>query len=495
MTKLCASLTERNTDSVLAAMRALPAEVEVAEVRLDLMDSFDLERLCAGKDRPIIVTNRPVRQGGACRAPEPRRLELLRAAARAGADYVDVELDSVAALGELPAGCARIVSHHDFEGTPADLESLVRRILDTGPDVAKIAVTARDVAEVAPVLRLLERHAGRVPMIALSMGEEGVASRILAPKFGAYLTYASAESGREAAPGQLPARAMIDTYRFRRIGRDTELYGVVANPVAHSMSPAVHNAAFAATGLDAVYLPFKVHDPGAFLAAFEGFELRGLSVTIPHKETMLRLMDEVDETARRIGAVNTVLVKDGRRYGSNTDVAAAVSAIERAAVRAGMGDLSGRSVLIVGAGGAARAIAYGLLERNARLTIANRTVSRAETLAAELGAEACGLDDIARLRPEVLVNATSVGMWPGVDRTPVPAAVLRAGMVVFDSVYNPPETRLLREAQQAGAVVASGLEWFVNQAAAQFETWTGQLAPRAAMEEALRAGLKGTAGP
>ncbi|MHC4481658.1 MAG: type I 3-dehydroquinate dehydratase, partial [Planctomycetota bacterium] len=260
MTKLCVALAEEDTDSTLAAMRALPAQVDLVEVRLDMMQTYDLERICAGKDRPIIVTNRPVREGGACEDPELPRLAVLRRAAELGADYVDVELDVVAQLGELPGTTGRIVSRHDCEGTPADLEGTFRRIRDAGPDVAKLVVTAPDLADVLPVLALLESHAAKLPLIALSMGEEGLVSRLLAGKLGAFMTYASRAEGRESAPGQVPVEEMLGMYRFPNIGAGTSVYGVVANPVAHSMSPAVHNAAFAALGMDAVYLPFKVTD-------------------------------------------------------------------------------------------------------------------------------------------------------------------------------------------------------------------------------------------
>jgi 3-dehydroquinate dehydratase/shikimate dehydrogenase len=470
-------------------MRSLPAAVDMVEVRLDLMQSANLERICAAKDRPIIITNRPVREGGACKGGESERLEALRHAAELGADYVDVELDSVGALGELPGGTAKIVSHHDCERTPSDLEALLQPILDTDPDVAKLVLTARDITDVLPVIALLDRYASRVPLVALSMGEEGLVSRVLAGKFGAFLTFASSSEGRESAPGQVPVSQMLGMYRFDRIKASTAVYGVVANPVAHSMSPAIHNAAFAAVGLEAVYLPFKVTDPKAFLEGFEPYDLKGLSVTIPHKEAMLGLVDDADGIATEIGAVNTVAIRDGRRLGCNTDVAAAVGAVEDAVRRAGAEPLSTCNVLLVGAGGAARAIAYGLRRKGVRLTIANRTVERGVKLAGELGADACSLEQMVELSPDVIVNSTSVGMWPRVDESPVPTEMLREGMVVFDSVYNPIRTRLLREAEEAGAVTASGLDWFVSQAAAQFEFWTGQDAPREVMEEAVRSRL------
>ncbi len=490
MTKLCVSLTREDTDAVLGAMHSLPEQVELVEVRLDAMASCDLEALLSGRDRPVIVTDRSAEHGGESPEPTRRRLGRLRRAAELGAEYLDVDLREVSELGEVPGSTRVIVSHHDFEETPPDLERILRRILCLKPDVAKIAVRARDIADVPAVLELLRGYGGSVPLIALSMGEAGLVSRVLAGKFGAFLTFASFAPGEEAAPGQVPCRDMLELYHFDRMGRETDVYGVVANPVAHSMSPAVHNAAFEAAGLDAVYLRFKVTDPEVFLRDFEPYDLRGLSVTIPHKEPMLRLMDETDELARRVGAVNTVRIDSAGRYGCNTDVAAATASVERAARRAGLLPLSTATVLLVGAGGGARAIAYGLCEKVGRLIIANRTVERAQELAGELGVEHCGLDRMTEYTPDIIINGTSVGMWPEVDRSPVPAEMLRDGMVVFDAVYNPSRTRLLEEAERAGAETASGVEWFVGQAAAQFELWTGRPAPREAMRAALTAGLK-----
>jgi 3-dehydroquinate dehydratase/shikimate dehydrogenase len=491
MTEMCVSLMRETTDELMRSLRALPPEVGLAEVRLDAMSEFDLERIIGGADRPLIITCRPEREGGRTRMAEDDRLDKLRRAARLGADYVDVELDSVDRLGELPGTAQKIVSYHDFERTPDELEGIFRRIRHSGADVVKLAVRAEEIGDTARVLQLLRRHAGEVPTIALAMGEEGLASRVLAGKFGAFLTFACESDDRRAAPGQIDVAQMLQMYRFPAIDADTEVYGVIANPVAHSMSPAIHNAAFQAIGRNAVYLPLKVDDPARFFNAFEPLGLRGASVTIPHKETVRQLMDAVDELSAGIGAVNTVLIHDGQRSGRNTDVAAALSAIQDAAERANMHTLENRDVLVVGAGGAGRAIAYGLTTRGATVTIANRTVSRAEQLAAELGARACGLDEMRALAPEILVNATCIGMWPEVDRSPVPAAMLRSGMVVFDSVYNPVQTRLLREAEQAGCVTASGLDWFVRQAVAQFEWWTNQEAPRKVMERVVRDRLEG----
>ncbi len=491
MTRLCVALTEPDTESLLAAMHDLPTGVDLVEVRLDFMKECELQRVCESRDRPIIVTNRPTRQGGHCEGPEDVRLRSLRQAAELGADYIDVELDSVGNLGALPGTCGRIVSHHDFQGTPPDLDVVMKRIIDSGADIGKIVPTASRITDVAPMLDLLRRHAPERKVIALSMGEAGLVSRILCAKFGAYLTFASRERGAESAPGQVPYDEMLDMYRLADIGPDTRVYGVVANPVAHSMSPAVHNAAFGACDIDAVYLPFKVDNAGAFLSAFRPYDLNGLSVTLPHKETMLALMDEVDEEALRIGAINTVACRGERLLGRNTDIGAAVSAIEDAVRRSDLPGLDRCKVLIVGAGGAARAMACGLKGRCGRIVVANRTVSRAAELASEFGLEHCGLDGMGNVDADVIANTTSVGMWPNVDETPVPAELLHGGMVVFDAVYNPLETRLLSEAGAAGAMAVSGIRWFLNQAVAQFEWWTEQTAPADVMEQVVRQRLQG----
>jgi len=496
--RLCVTLTETTGQGMLDALRRLPGYVDLAEVRLDHLARNTgrpaveaLETICAGRDRPVIVTNRTRREGGLFDGPESERLALLRRAGELGAEYVDVELDSVAALGSLPGSTRRIVSYHNFDETPPDLDAIHQKAVSCGADVVKITVLARDVADAPPVLALLRRRAGEVSTIALSMGEEGIATRVLAGKFGAFLSFASAASGHESAEGQVPHDVMESMYRFSRIGPATDVYGVVANPVAHSMSPAIHNAAFAQAGLDAVYLPFKVASPRTFLEGYEPLDLRGLSVTIPHKEATASLMDELDDISARIGAINTVTIRRGRRLGSNTDVAAAMGSLREAARRAQMPSLSPCRVLLLGAGGAGRALAYALAGGVKELVIANRTVSRARRLAAEVGARSCGLDQVGSVRPDVVVNTTSVGMHPRVDESPVPASVLQKGMVVLDAVYNPIETLMLRQAREAGCVCASGFEWFVGQAAVQFETWTGAAAPKEVMARVVRQHLSG----
>ena len=487
---ICIPIVER-TQNDMAAARAAAAEVaDLVELRMDYAPDVDLREILADRPSPAIVTCRPTREGGLFQGPEERRLALLQKAVDLGAEYVDVELDSVHRIRR--GGRTKlIVSYHNFEETPSDIARIHKQIVAAGADVAKVTCMARDISDNLRMFDLL-RSGEPGKTIALCMGELGLISRILGKKFGNFLTFASLATGKESAPGQLSAADLIRLYRYRKIGPETAIYGVIANPVAHSMSPAVLNAAFDAAGLDAVYAPFKVEGNAAgFVHAFRDLDVRGYSVTIPHKQDVIPAMDELEEIVRQVGALNTVANRDGKLFGTNTDVPAALRALEdslQAGPRTGGSEsaLKGKKVLLLGAGGAARALAFGLMGRGARVMIANRTHERGVKLAEEMGCECCRLSEIASREADILVNTTSVGMHPDVDASPVPRAALRRGMLVFDAVYNPPETRLLREAREAGCKTVGGVAWFINQAAAQFELWTGLPAPREAMERALR---------
>lgn len=500
---LCVSLmpetTDRAREGLIRAARAAdpskgPSNV-LAEIRLDAMREFDLARLLADSPCPVIVTYRPRREGGLYDGPEGKRLETLRQAARLGARYIDVEHDALRSLGDVPPD-RLIVSYHNFERTPEDLAAIHARLAKMGAAVVKVAVTANHILDTVPVLRLLKE--ATVPTIALSMGERGILTRILAPKFGGFLTYAAAENGgREAGPGQVTLSEMRNLYRVGRIGHDTQVYGVIADPVGHSLSPRIHNAAFAETDLDAVYLPLWVEgDAAEFVSGVREFDFDGYSVTIPHKQGVMRAMDEIDPLARRIGAMNTVQRRpDGSLFGTNTDITAGIAAIEAVV---GKGWLKGKRALLIGAGGVGRAMAFGLAEQGAEVTITDIDPKRAETLADEVSAVA--VPSAFRVLPvpskepfgpssELILNCSPVGMHPNTDVSPVPKKMLREGLVVYDAVYNPAETRLLREARAAGCRTVAGIDHFIRQAVEQFELWTGRPAPietmRCVVTEAL----------
>ncbi len=482
---ICAPLAEPSPQAARAAMAEAASRADLVELRLDCFEAVpgadELAALLRSRPCPIIVTNRSAAEGGRNDWPDDVRLKTLQAAIELGADYVDVELDFADRLER--HGAARlIISVHNFTSTPLNLPELYRKIVDAGADVVKIATMANSLIDNLRMFEVLQQ--ATVPCIGLCMGPLGQISRILGRKFGALLTYAPTDPAKATAPGQVVLDELAALYRYRSISEDTKVYGVIGNPIGHSLSPHIHNAAFQSLGIDAVYLPFKVEgDVANFIDAFRGLPVHGYSVTIPHKEAVAAALDEVDPVARDIGAVNTIVNRKGRLVGSNTDWTAAISAIESELPDGG---LAGRRVALIGAGGTARAIAFGLKAKGAQTTIYNRTGDRAAALAKDVGCASRPFDALDTLEADVIANSTSIGMYPVVDASPVPATVLKPGIVVFDAVYNPVCTRLLADAEEAGCRSVSGLQMFVNQAVQQFETWTGMTAPRELMEAVTR---------
>jgi len=480
------------TAAAIAEMADLAPLADLLELRVDAMRECDLRAVLAAKTRPIIVTNRLAAEGGVREQPEDARLAVLAQAVRLGADYVDVELAALSGFEQLipPGGRGAtklIVSYHDMDAMPPDMAAVAQAIEATSADVVKVVGTARRLEDNLLAIEAL-RAAGK-PAIALAMGELGQLSRVLAGKFGGLLTFASADVGEESAPGQITVRQMRQLYRAHRVGPATKVYAVMGNPVEHSLSPAIHNAAFEAAGLDAVYVRLKVEgDPADVVRAFDAIPIDGYSVTIPHKEAVMAACSSIDATSRRMRAVNTLVRRDDGYHATNTDVTSSMKVLGAAL---GTDDFRDRRALVVGAGGVGRAYVHGLVERGAEVLVADIDAARRDALAAEAGAEAVAQDDLAGVRVHVLMNATPVGMWPKVDATPVPAALLRPDMVVFDAVYNPGETRLLREAAAAGCATISGVEQFVGQAAEQFELWTGKAAPRELMRHVVLDALAG----
>jgi 3-dehydroquinate dehydratase/shikimate dehydrogenase len=373
-----------------------------------------------------------------------------------------------------------IVSHHDLAGTPADLDGLYRDMAGSGADVVKLVVTPRSIADVGRLLECAAAAArcGGPPLIALALGPLGVITRVLGGRRGAPFTYAAAEAGAATAAGQLPLAALADVYRVREVGAATLVYGVLGSDVAASLSPAIHNAAFAARGVDAVYVPITAEALEPFLAALPALGLSGFSVTRPYKETILPHLQEVEEAAAVCGSANTVLVRGGQLQGSTTDGLGVLAPLKRRIA------LKGRRAVVLGAGGAARAAALALVRKGTHVTVLARNPGQAAAVAGAVGSEWGRLDELGFRDWDVLVNATPVGSAAAPDQTPVPADQLRPGRVVLDMVYDPVPTRLLREARAAGCRTIDGREMLVAQAAAQFETWTGLAAPLEAMRKA-----------
>ncbi len=486
---ICVSITAATNDEVRDVLKQAAQVADLAEVRLDFMtEAPNLEAILGDKPCPVICTNRPVREGGRRSGSESDRLALLEQAAVRGADYVDIELDSAERLGDM-GDAKRIISYHNFAETPDNMPAILDEMKEKGADVAKFATYANRLVDNATMLELVQ--SSDIPIIGVCMGELGVPTRILTCKFGGLLTFATIAPGAESAPGQIPAAEMRDFYRVHQHGPCTRIYGVIGNPIGHSMSPAIFNAAFKALYMDAVYLAFRVEDVADFVETFKRIGMLGCSVTIPHKQNIMPFMDEVDDLVKRVDAMNTVAKQGDKLFGTNTDLLAAISGIEEALAEKGDPGIDGKTAVLIGAGGAGRAIAFGLVDRGAELTIVNRTASKAEALAGELGCDWRPLEDLPSLTAEIIVNSTSIGMHPHEDASPAPADMLKAGMVVFDAVYNPIETKLLRDAKARGAVTVCGFDMFVKQASAQFELWFGQPAPREVMARVIQERLGG----
>ena len=383
-------------------------------------------------------------------------------------------------------GRGLVLSWHDTEGTPEDLDAVYERMAASRPDVVKIAVTARSIRDLGRVLALAARHAlDTAPrLVAIAMGPLGVASRILGGRSGAPFGFASSASGRGTAPGQLTARVLGESYRVRSIGRQTRVYGLLGSDVQRSLSPAIQNRAFAERGVDAVYVPLQAESLEAFVDVLPALGLSGWSVTRPYKGGILGQLDSVTPHAAEAGSANTVVARDGRLVGLSTDGDGVLVPLRKRL------DPAGRRVAILGAGGAARAAAFALVRSGARVSVLARRTEQALEVAAATGGEGSSLDAISALPYDVLVNATPVGSGAVPGASPLPASALRPGSVVFDMVYEPRETPLLAAARARGCVTIDGVEMLVAQAVGQFEAWSGQTAPLEAMTEAALAALE-----
>ena len=490
---ICVSIGRSRHKHMLAEHKHLAEQgAELVELRLDYISTrVNLQRLLNDRPTPVIITYRREQDGGKFVGSEEQRLMMIREAIVQGADYVDLEED-IAAKVPRYGKTKRIISYHNFRHTPDDLEELHARMAGLDADVVKIATMAQQPGDNVRMLRLVGESG--IPTVGMCMGDIGTPSRVLGAKFGAPFNYATFHHERALAPGQLSFQQMTDIYRYEKIGANTEVFGVIADPVGHSLSPQIHNAAFREQGHDAVYIPFRVPSDALedFVATATELGVKGLSVTIPHKEAIASHLTKIDPAAKGIAAVNTVVFRDGEVIGYNTDCKAAMDSLEvglEPVYLASSGDpspLQGKRVLVLGAGGVARAIMYGLQKRGAKPTVAGRTRDRAERLAKEFDGKA--VDWKARHNPQadVLINCTPIGMHPNVDESPYGKGCLKPSLLVFDTVYNPESTLLVKEAREHGCRVVTGVEMFVRQAALQYLLFTGEEPPNQLMRETLK---------
>jgi len=554
MTYLAVPISAQSVDRARRQIAdAVSAGAEMLELRTDYLDRLDKDSVAAliaaakgsiPASMPVIVTCRDPREGGVGNRPEGLRIEILLTAIETGADFIDLEYANSlqpqigpkirSALAGRP-GSRLILSAHDFRGKFADIRQLGRDMQQAFPAaIPKLVYTAHHINDCFDAFDLL--HETKGDCIVLCMGQAGLISRVLARKLGGFVTFASLDEQAATAPGQLTVGTLKHLYRYDRLDAATELFGVIADPVGHSLSPAIHNACFAEQGMNRLYLPLLVQGGPAEFGQFlhnvltrPWLDFRGFSVTIPHKHSALKYVHEkggfVEPLADKIGAGNTLIVglpwrgrpalasrghlglarpghnvpagpevqgqdalataaEPHRLAAYNTDYAGALDAIT-AGMEVERKDLRNVRVAVVGAGGVSRAIVAGLTDAGARVTIYNRTVERAKELAAEFGCAFAGLDKLSTLNARLLVNCTSIGMHPNIDATPVPTEYLKPDMMVFDTVYNPAETLLLKQAGEKGTRTIDGIAMFVNQAAAQFHLFTGRDGDRDLMRKTV----------
>ncbi len=486
--KVCVAIIGSTAAEMLEKANTVVKETPFLEFRLDYLEKpllalpklkhfFSDNTAATG-----IATCRRTANGGKFSGNVAAEIEVLSKAAAAGFHIVDVELESATAMkkGELQklreTGVALIISHHDFTQTK-DLEGIYKRIVPFEPDFIKIVPTAKSLVDNVTLMRFIERMEDHSNIIGICMGDAGIISRVLGVRAGSAFTFAAATTGEETGPGQIAARTLIETYRIDQVDAATKVYGVAGNPIRSSLSPIMMNTAFRRETVNAVYLALQANKLSDLLKLVHEIPIQGLSVTMPLKQEIMAHLEKTDPLSAKIGACNTVLrAQDCKFYGFNTDVAGITGPLEKRM------SLRGAKALVLGAGGAARAAVFGLRDKGAEVFILNRTAENAQKLARQSGSKTIKKDAVSKTTFDVIINATPIGM-AGIKGTQLLEAKDLNTKLVFDLVYNPLETPLLRMARQKGIPIITGIEMFVQQGARQFEIFTGKPAPE---EEMLR---------
>jgi 3-dehydroquinate dehydratase / shikimate dehydrogenase len=500
--RICVPLCAKTFGELERLTERAASVADIIEFRLDCLDEQELinahekiSRVIQQLPVPVIITFRPSEEGGyrdisfEQRHQFWERLEPINA-------FFDIEEDLCSSREfKLKQDWARVIcSHHDFDAVPQEIDDLYERLAMTPAGILKIAAYANDTAECLPVFKLLNRAANEDrKLIALAMDDGGLCTRILGPSRGSFLTYGTLEEGTGTAPGQVTAERMKSVYRISKISKQTQIFGLVGSPVMHSISPDIHNSAFEAKGIDAVYLPLEVKDLRSFMNRMAhpssrelDWPLMGLSVTAPHKLDVMRYLDSVETQAQEIGAVNTVVVDGEAMRGYNTDVVGFIEPLSAA-----INIEPGLRVAVLGAGGAANAAVWSLKQKDADVVLFARDVHKGRALAERFGAACESLNSASFAGFDVVVNATPLGSsGTRANETAAIADQLRGVQLAYDLVYNPIETRFMREAKDAGCKTLGGLDMLVAQAKLQFKLWTGQDAPGSVMSAAALRGLR-----
>lgn len=490
---LCGVVAARSGAEALRQLRLGLRFTDALELRLDWLSSASeiarfvrlLKRSGIPRRATLIATCRRREAGGEFAGTPDEQLRALRSATDAGCQWIDLEMESVEQLRPFilmlyTAHVKRILSFHDFRGTPPRLrlDKLMQRLCEmadnAGFDAIKVATKCDSLSDALRVLSL--PHQFRRSVIAVPMGEAATSARILAPRFGSVLSYAPVEEA--TAPGQMSLAEMHQLYRVGSLTPRTSVYGVIGDPIAHSLSPVLHNAGFRAREINAVYLPFRVTRLKDFVAAIGLLGVNGFSITLPHKESILPHLHRIDPLARSVGAVNTVIVKRGKLFGYNTDCLGILHALKKYMT------IRDSRILIFGAGGVARAAAFALAKGGASVSICARRPEQARELARAVHGKRVARADLRKMSFDTIINATPVGMHPRENESPLAPNEINCDLA-FDTIYRPRKTRFLHLAEQRGIKTVCGLEMFLAQGVAQWELWTRQLAPLAAMRRAV----------
>lgn len=486
ITKVCVAIAGSTPAEMIEKASSVVKEVPFLEFRLDYLEKpllalpklkqFFTENTAATG----IATCRRSANGGKFTGSLAAELEILSKCAGAGFHLVDLELESAESLKKADlqklreTGIGILISHHDFNGT-RELDGIYNRIAAFQPDFIKVVPTAKSLIDNLTLIRFLERMDDHSNIIGICMGDAGIISRVLGVRAGSAFTFAAATLGEETGPGQIAARTLLETYRIDQVDAATKVYGVAGNPIRSSLSPIMMNTAFRRETVNAVYLALQTTKITDLVKLVHEIPIQGLSITMPLKQDIMAHLERTDPLSARIGACNTVLrAQDGKLYGFNTDVAGITGPLEKRM------PIAGSKILVLGAGGAARAAVFGLREKGANVFIMNRTAETAQKLARQSGSKTIRKDALAKTSFDVIINTTPVGM-SGIKATPLLDAQDLNTKLVFDLVYNPLETPLIHLARRMSIPIISGIEMFVHQGARQFEIWTGKPAPEEEM--------------
>jgi 3-dehydroquinate dehydratase/shikimate dehydrogenase len=478
--KVCLAISAESAEEMLEIAEAMARDNPFMEFRLDYLKQPAAALL---KLRRFLETHQYVTAIGTCRRADSggkfkgslaSQLDVLAKASASGCQILDIELESAnktkpEVLARLRGKAGLIVSFHDFRAT-RNLEQTLEKMLKIPADFYKVVSTAATLSDNVSMMKFLQTKSDKHALVGLCMGEQGIISRVLSVRAGSVFTFGAVSDDLKTAPGQISAQKLRSIYRIEQVDAATRVYGVAGDPIEHSLSPAIMNAAMRRENVNAVYLALHATTLKDLVHCVREIPLHGLSITMPYKQAIVQHLDNTDTHTSKIGACNTVVRgQDGKLYGFNTDVAGVIRPMEQRIT------LQGAKVLVMGAGGAARAAVFGLKERGSEVWVMNRSSVKGQKLARQARARFVKRADLRKTAFDVIINATPVGM--GANRDSVLKDDEIQAKVVFDMVYDPVETHLIQMARAKGITVIPGVEMFVHQAARQFEIWTGKPAP------------------